>query len=131
MPALQVKDFPEDLYEDLKEYAAEDCRSVSQQTLYILREYSRYRKIHGLVGNALWAAPLVGDRGMGNDRAGQAARIEKRRRIRERIDKRGPVEVPADVPDAAELIRQGRDERMDQILEAEGAWENSRSGGDA
>ena len=45
MPSLQVKDFPEDLYEELKEYAAEEQRSVSQQTIYCLREYLRFRDV--------------------------------------------------------------------------------------
>ena len=33
MPALQVRDFPEDLYEKLKEVAAREHRSVAQQTI--------------------------------------------------------------------------------------------------
>lgn len=126
MPALQVKDFPEDLYEDLKKYAAEDCRSVSQQTLYILREYVCFRKTHGLVRSALWAEPLVSDLGTARELAERAARVEKRRRIRERIEARGPIEAPEDFPDAAELIRQGREERTDRILEAVGDLEKIR-----
>lgn len=33
MPALQVKDFPDDLYAKLKECAARNHRSMSQQTV--------------------------------------------------------------------------------------------------
>lgn len=29
MPTLQVKDFPDDLYEELRECAAQECHSVS------------------------------------------------------------------------------------------------------
>lgn len=44
MPALQVKDFPSDLYDDLRECAAGQDRNISQQTLHILREYLRAYK---------------------------------------------------------------------------------------
>lgn len=33
MPALQVRDFPEDTYQRLKEYAASQHRSIAQQTI--------------------------------------------------------------------------------------------------
>lgn len=33
MPALQVRDFPEDLYEKLRAYAAANHRSIAQQTI--------------------------------------------------------------------------------------------------
>ena len=39
MPALQVRDCPEDLYEKLRTCAAEQDRSITQQTVHILREY--------------------------------------------------------------------------------------------
>ena len=37
MPALQVRDFPEELYNQLRSCAAEQDRSISQQTTYVLR----------------------------------------------------------------------------------------------
>lgn len=39
MPALQVRDCPEDLYEELKLYALRDDRSLAQQTLHVLKCY--------------------------------------------------------------------------------------------
>lgn len=33
MPALQVRDFPEELYEELRVYAAKNHRSMAQQTI--------------------------------------------------------------------------------------------------
>ena len=33
MPALQVRDFPATLYDELKEYAARNHRSIAQQTI--------------------------------------------------------------------------------------------------
>ena len=51
MPALQVKDFPAELYEELRACAAAEDRSISQQTVRILREYLRaYRQIGGRTG---------------------------------------------------------------------------------
>lgn len=58
MPSLQVKDFPEDLYEELKEYAAEEQRSVSQQTIYCLREHLRFRDVFQTIKHAKWTLPL-------------------------------------------------------------------------
>jgi len=33
MPALQVRDFPQDLYDELREYAERNHRSIAQQTI--------------------------------------------------------------------------------------------------
>ena len=41
MPALQVRDCPDDLYEKLRLCAASEDRSMAQQTLHIVREYLR------------------------------------------------------------------------------------------
>ena len=38
MPALQVRDFPDDLYERLKACAALEHRSVAQQTVALVEE---------------------------------------------------------------------------------------------
>ena len=56
MPALQVKDFPSDLYEELRECAARQDRSISQQTVHVLREYLRaYRQGGGSAAG--WCVP--------------------------------------------------------------------------
>ena len=44
MPALQVKDCPHDVYEKLRECAAEENRSISQQALTILEDYLAMRE---------------------------------------------------------------------------------------
>lgn len=44
MPALQVKDFPSDLYEELCACAAMQDRSISRQTVHVLREYLHVRR---------------------------------------------------------------------------------------
>ena len=38
MPALQVRDFPATLYDELKEYAARNHRSIAQQTIIAVEE---------------------------------------------------------------------------------------------
>lgn len=43
MPALQVKDCPIEVYERLRECAARENRSISQQTVTILEEYLALR----------------------------------------------------------------------------------------
>ncbi|WP_165247561.1 argininosuccinate lyase [Adlercreutzia sp. ZJ141] len=120
MPALQVKDFPDDLYEELRECAAKECRSVSQQTVYGLREFLRMYKAHQSVKNALWAEPYVTDLFNENEDRERRKRANRRQVLNDRIDKLGSADVPIGFPDAAKLIRSMREERTDQILEAVG-----------
>jgi len=37
MPLLQVRDFPEEVYESLAKVAKEDNRSISQETIVLIR----------------------------------------------------------------------------------------------
>ena len=43
MPLLQVRDFPADLYEKLKDLAAAERRSIAQQTVVLVREQLSYQ----------------------------------------------------------------------------------------
>lgn len=117
MPSLQVKDFPEDLYEELKEYAAEEQRSVSQQTIYCLREYLRFRDVFQTIKYAKWALPYVTDLLPESEQLESKRRAERHRLVLERIQERGAIETPEDFPDTVELIREMREERGNQILE--------------
>lgn len=123
MPALQVKDFPDDLYEELREYATKECRSVSQQTIYSIREFLRMQKAYQAVKNAIWAAPYVTDLLSEEEDRERRKRAKRRQAVLERIHERGPVDIPEDFPDAAEIIREMREERTRQILEAVGDWQ--------
>lgn len=137
MPALQVRDFPDDLYAELKNCAAEEDRSISQQTVYIVREYLSARKRLGT--DVVWTVvpkTEVHASGLGSsassspkresyycDTATEAerqARIEKRRKIFEEIEAFQHPEIPDDFPSPAELVRQGREERDEQIFAALG-----------
>ncbi|MBQ9003955.1 MAG: hypothetical protein IJ087_19090 [Eggerthellaceae bacterium] len=106
MPPLQVKDFPADVYERLRQCAREENRSISQQTLTIIEDYLDMRdrgvippryKLTGLV-------PLSEKADLGVDYA------EKHRRALGRINELPPLPASADLPSAAEMIRQIRDE---------------------
>ncbi len=47
MANLQIKGIDDELYGELKEMAAEENRSISQQTLYLLRDYlAKRKKVH-------------------------------------------------------------------------------------
>lgn len=143
MPALQVKDFPPDLYEDLRACAAQQDRSISQQTVRILREYLRaYRQVGE---RATWEARVVElpERQAPQDVSasavmclsgelaeaeGTGARMERRRKTLEKIRSLPKIEVPSDFPDAAELVRcmrEERDARLDFSSEL-AAWEAQR-----
>ena len=44
MPLLQVRDVPEDLYERLSRVAEQDNRSITQETIVLLREALNYKE---------------------------------------------------------------------------------------
>lgn len=120
MPALQVKDFPPDLYEDLRECAAVQDRNISQQTVHVLREYLRAYRQSGSSPN--WVVRPAVEQPETTRRAKTRAeetpeeRIERRRKVFERIHAMPKIEIPDDFPEPAELIRQMREERDDQIV---------------
>ena len=101
MPALQVRDLPADVYEELKVSAESDCRSVSQQTVFILREYLAFRR---KFGNRVFlgAAELV--------QVPQVDNRERRRIEYERL-RQIPVTKHPDSVSAADLLREIREER--------------------
>lgn len=110
MPALQVRDFPDELYEQLKAYAASQHRSVAQQTIVAVEQMLAHPEAsHYWSGERLYRA--VRPQFDFDTEEERAARIEKRKRLFAEIKKLPKVEVPADFPDAVELIRQGREER--------------------
>jgi len=44
MPLLQVRDVPEDLYERLSRIAEQDNRSITQETIVLLKKALNYRE---------------------------------------------------------------------------------------
>lgn len=128
MPALQVKDFPPDLYEELKDCAAQQDRNISQQTVRILREYLlAYRQMgsSAFAGTRPPEAARQWYGGLGETpcESEREARIERRRRSFERIHSLPKLEDPDGFPDPAELVRlmrEERDARLDFSFAAEG-----------
>ena len=124
MPALQVRDFPDDLYEQLKAYAASQHRSIAQQTIVAVEQMleaadaQHYWDGHDL--HRLERRPRY------FTEAKRAARIEKRKELFAEIDKLPKFDVPDDFPDTVELIRQGREER-DAIIDAMIAAEKQKA----
>lgn len=122
MPALQVKDFPNDLYEELRECATAQDRNISQQTVHVLREYLRAYRQGG--NSASWVVrpaveqPETPPRVKSRAEETPEERIERRRKAFEAIDAMPKFEVPDDFPEPAELIRQMREERTEQITSA-------------
>lgn len=112
MPALQVRDFPEELYEQLRTYAAANHRSMAQQTIIAVEQM-----IHGNNGNGN-AATAEGGTGVVinfDTEAKRQARIKKYEELFKRIDasnarileKRNGEAVPLGL--VTEWIRADRD----------------------
>lgn len=141
MPALQVKDFPGDLYEELRSCAASADRSLAQQTTHIIKSYletqhaaTEYawqaagsRAVTYAGGNALEppaharSAALVPAYAPAPDPTWSQARKARRERAFAAIDALPPFDVPDDFPDAAELVRgmrEARDARCAPLTEA-------------
>lgn len=129
MPALQVKDFPQDLYDELKACAAKEDRSISQQTIHILRDYLRaYRQWSNrsdweVVPKSSEAYHPYHSRTMSRretEEAERQARIEKRKKIFEKIEKASSFDLPEEYSSEAELVHGMREERDAQIFAALG-----------
>lgn len=80
MPLLQVRDFPEDVYESLTKVAKEDNRSISQETIVLLRSALNQKE----------------------------ERFSRRRRVLEEIDEMNLGDTNK-FPDPVFLIRKDRD----------------------
>lgn len=109
MPALQVRDFPADLYEDLRKFAAREHRSMAQQTIkavedMILRDMDQRERANVIEFDSL---------------AARRKRIEKRKALFEQIHENAK-DLPKDLPNAAEVVREGREERDRQLCEVLG-----------
>ena len=80
MPLLQVRDFPDDLYETLSKVSAAENRSISQETIVLLRKALNF----------------------------QQERLSRRKRILEEIQGLNFTDTD-DFPNPANLIREERD----------------------
>ena len=85
MPLLQVRDFPQDLYELLSRRAEEENRSITQQTIYMLKM---------MLNN--------------NVELSSIKKKEERKMLLDKISALN-LHLPKDAPSAAELIRKDRE----------------------
>lgn len=120
MPALQVRDFPEDVYEQLRLCAERNHRSIAQQTIVAVEEMLRGENS----ARGEKQSFLQDRRSRYVDYDTEAARItrrERRKALFAEIHALPKFEVPDDFPDASELVRQGHEERDQNIMTAIGA----------
>lgn len=113
MPALQVRDFPEDLYEKLKEVAAREHRSVAQQTIVA---------VEAMVSGEYAHAKEEPRRSLYLDfdtEAKRAARIKKRQELFESakaLAEECPQMSQLSADDIVKTIRDGREERSEHLF---------------
>lgn len=119
MPALQVREFPDDIYEELKAAAAREHRSIAQQTIIcverFLREASaRERKIEN---EGCWHRVTPHSSYQQDESTREReARIAKRRETFRRIDAFPKLDLPNGALGPVDIIRGMREERDAQIL---------------
>lgn len=110
MPALQVREFPDDLYEQLKQYAASQHRSMAQQTIVAVEQMIGASDTDQ--GQYIERRPRYLDF---DTEAQRAARIKKRKELFEeihRLEWSGPKQTTDEI---VELVHEGRRERDRQI----------------
>lgn len=143
MPALQVRDFPDELYVQLKECADNEHRSIAQQTIVAVEEMLRARAsaaerreggsapagVEAQDALADRVADAVASRTMRtpscldfSTEAERQARIQKRKEIFARIDRMNAERTtpPPSAEQVVQWVREGREEHTNDILVAAG-----------
>ena len=125
MPALQVRDFPDELYERLKVAAVRDHRSIAQQTIALVEEgIRRAEASEAPAGSPACphASPSLADLCFHIDTEDELrARAEKRARLIDEIMS-DPIEGPfPTVEESIEWLHRDMEERTGRILSAMGA----------
>lgn len=110
MPALQVRDFPDELYEQLKAYAASQHRSVAQQTIVAVEQMLAHPEAsHCWSGERLYR--VVRPQFDFDTEEERAARIEKRKRLFAEMDKVAWKKPKPTGDEIVAMVREGREER--------------------
>ncbi len=139
MPALQVRDFPDDIYEELRRCAEEDRRSIAQQTIVAVEDYLERRKRLRVIeqdGDAAatagcthpLAAPAAAGAANGYVTPGRPPTDREAIRARRRtvLDniKRVPLfDLPEGYENEADIIREMREERDEHLFRLAGGYE--------
>lgn len=110
MPALQVRDLPQDVYDDLKAQAEQEHRSMSQQTIVLLQQALQAGKqsAQQQVGarRVSYEDSLAGWRYPPDET--REERIERRKRLFAQIDAMPKIELPDDFPTSEQIVREMR-----------------------
>ena len=114
MPALQVKDCPAEVYERLRECAARENRSISQQTVTILEEHLGMRP----KSNASMASMSTESRHgrnrprylYSNEQDDGVDYAAKHRAVFAELEKLPPIPITDSTQDIAAFIAQMREE---------------------
>ncbi len=101
MPALQVKNCPADVYENLRACANEENRSISQQVLTIIQRYLETRS-SGRTTSTSISAPYA-------SALEEPNYIEKRAKAFDHISRLRPLPVTPSSPSASDLLTQIRE----------------------
>lgn len=114
MPALQVRDFPQPLYDRLKQRAEEDHRSIAQEVVFVMEgfldgDFERLGLTMPQVKTTSIYAPQKESAEVIQER------IERKRKLFEEI-RANPFKLPDDAPSPEEVVRQGRDERGEHLM---------------
>lgn len=107
MPALQVKDCPEAVYEQLRQCAAEQNRSISQQALTIIEGF-----LNEYPGRRSGPQHANARAGSFSFKAHEPAAygIEKRKAAFDRIDRLPPLAADPSAPSSVDLLAHIREE---------------------
>ena len=108
MPAVQVREMPQDLYEKVAEEARLERRSLAQQMTVIVEEHFAGRVLRER--NRHIETPELESLGIRIE-GNREERRARRRLVLERIRSRVCFELPDGFPNAAELVREDRDTR--------------------
>lgn len=142
MPALQVREFPDELYEELRAYAARNHRSIAQQTVACVeREIRRSRAIeaetslampddasdnipipvnvHEATMRARVVNPFTWHEALGieSEEVREARRAKRKELMRQIEEFHEKWKLPEQSPEElAQMIREERERRTDDIF---------------
>ena len=126
MPAVQVRDFPENTYEELKASAAQNHRSIAQQVIVAV-EAMLAAENAGVPGEAAHAVPAHSAAGAlyppctpsSRERIGTGSRqmrAQRRAELVTHLDGMSWQECTTSDESIATLVRTMRDERADTLI---------------
>ena len=132
MPPLQVRDLPQDLYDEFKRITILEHRSLAQQTIVALEYYLENHEVRNgkVVDKNASKQPFVpfekdGVTYMADPNETLEERKARLTALFDHIKSLPKLELPDDCPSVVELIREEREARTDRILKAveEGLWQ--------